>query len=389
MWSSCVRALIGWIATGALTNTGAMDGRTSSAPPESRTAAPTPAGAAFEEIEEDGLIEVGSLDEMVAARERFHGAMRGATQRLFSAPESQDGAFPDAEEQAWIGVMTAAAVRALRQEAVRRDRGAAPDASFSILWNEMADVHLQVLRRWPRLWREDIHAEGSGEPGENGATGAGAHGDGGFLPAQLLLLCSPEAYEGESFSLPRDCLVPRMATLPESLAACCIDPARCAPILGASCTERLVADVARTARLDALVGYRNGARYWTMPPGVAPRGRANDAAVARAQGREVMEMIAVCDAWSPINGLTAEALTPAAILSAIPGHASRWFADANPFVSVPGLRNPRCDATGRLICDITLAPGCLDAMPPLLLAQIRGRLAPDARIIATDSGRQE
>jgi hypothetical protein len=389
VWSSYARSMTCVLVLGMFATAKPASEFAPAAPPGGASRTAHRAIAIPEALEADGLIEAGSLDEMAAARDRFHGMMEEASRRLSADGPSDPEALPGAEERKWIEVMTNVAARTLRQEAVRLDRGGDPDVPFSALWNEMVDAHLRVMDRWPRLWRDNADVGGGVEGGGRGISGERGETRGTFLPAQLLLLCSPEAYEGESFSLPRECLFPRMATLPESLASCCIDPSMCVPVLGTPCPEQIVADIARLAELDALVGYRNGARYWMMPLAVSPRSRATDAAVARAQGRAVLEMIDACDACGPAGGIAGAVLSFPAALSCLRRQGSLWPIEGNPFTSVPGLRRPRRTATGRLICDVVLAPACLEAMPPTLVAQVQSRLAPDARIVLSGAGGSE
>jgi hypothetical protein len=321
----------------------------------------------------ESLIEAGTHEEMVSARDRARAAAAEARAQLLTAEAASTAALPDSVSAVRIRIVTAAYVRALRQEAVRLHGGGEGDGMFRSIWNEMVRTHLDILNRWPRLRLEDVARK---DPGS-------------YLPGQLLLLCSPEAYEGETFSLPRESLFPRLATLPESLAQCCIDARRCVDQQAAPCPDQVTADIARLADLDALVGFRNGRRYWDMPAGVAPRSQSNDAAVARAQAESALGMLQACAGSEAGHGGSAAEVTPPSALSELRAGRRLWPPDSDPFQTLPGLRNPRRDREGRLICDLAISESCLAATHPAALARLTARLAPGARIIPVRPGAAE
>lgn len=320
------------------------------------------------------LLEVGKTEEMASARDRQSAIAREALLHLRACSEGDSSAVPDQAAMDWIGICTSGFAGALRQEAVRLDRSGQEDGVFRSIWTEMTRAHLDVLDRWPRLRR-----------GTAGSSSGHADSTAGALAEQLILLCSPETYEGESFALPRTTLFARMATLPESLFQCCVDPERCMAQQGAPCLDRLTADIARQTDLDALVGYRNGSRYWSFPWDAPPRGRANDAAVARAQGSAALEMLRACSETQMASFAPGAVMSPAAARRALREAGMLWPPDADPFVTVPGLRSPRTGSDGRLVCDLALWGGCIEALPPTLRARLEARLAPDARILPVDA----
>jgi len=164
-----------------------------------------------------------------------------------------------------------------------------------------------------------------------------------------------------------------------------VDPVECLAQRGASCPDQLVADIARQSDLDALVGYRNGSRYWSLPSDTPPRGRANDVAVARAQGEAALEMLRSYSEIGAGKSGGASAGFLADPRSALRESRKLWPPDSDPFVTVPGLRNPRTDSDGRVHCDLALSGACLAAMPPTLRARLESRLVRGARIITADS----
>jgi hypothetical protein len=323
----------------------------------------------------ESILEAGAPDEMASARNRQRTIAEAAAARVMQLDASGQVASPDSVVMDWIGICNSGYARALRQDAVRLDRGAESDGSFRSTWNEMVSAYLDFLDRWPGLWRD-----GGGTTGHRGVGPTI-----GALPEQLILLCSPEAYAGESFALPRECLFPRMATLPESLFRCCVDPGECLPQRGATCLDQLAADIARQTDLDALVGYQNGSRYWSLPSDAPPRGRANDAAVARAQGEAALEMLRT------LSEIVIEQSDAASGSLSVDPHAvlresgKFWPPGGDPFVTVPGLRNLRTDSDGRIHCDLVLSGACLAAMPTTLRARLESRLARGDRIVGADS----
>ncbi len=367
VWSFCADAGIAVLILGAAPGASSFEAGATGPPWRA------PHEVVRAELGAASLIETGSVDEMTSARDRARVIATEARERLLAAGNSLPAALPDSIARGWIEIATVAYARALRQESVRLDRGGADDGTFRSVWNSMARTHLEILERWPRLWREEIGMQSSG----------------GFLPAQLLLLCSPDAYAGESFTLPRESLFARMATLPESLAACCIDAGAIRLAQGASGTDQVAADIARHADLDALVGFRNGKRYWTLPADTPPRSRSNDAAVARVEAQAALEMLRACEAAErKPPGAGAEDAVPSALADVRAG-GKLWPAQADPFCSVPGLRNPRRDHEGRLVCDLAISEECLAAMHPSARVRLVGRLAPNARLIALRPGLRE
>jgi hypothetical protein len=367
VWSYFADAAIVILILGAAPGSGPLDAEATGPPWQVAHAALQAA------LDAESLIETGTVDEMAFARDRVRVIASEAREWLLAIGDPVPAAVPDSSTRGWIELVTAAYARALRQESVRLDRGGANDGTFRSVWNSMVDTHLEILERWPGLWRGEL----TGRSLED------------FLPAQLLLLCSPDAYAGESFMLPRENLFARMATLPESLAACCIEAGAVSSADGSSIADRVAADIARHADLDALVGFRNGRRYWTLPADAAPRSRSNDAAVARAEAQAALEMLRACEEAEPETpGAAVEEPIPAA-LADMRARGALWPVDADPFHSVPGLRNPRRDSEGRLVCDLAIPEDCLAAMHPNARARLAGRLAPGARIIAMRRGLPE
>jgi len=317
------------------------------------------------------LIEVGAAEEMASSRDRARALAESAFDLLRRSVRTSAVSRPDSSTLAWAEIGVAAYARALRQEAVRLDRGAAPDGTFRTIWNEMVQSVLDLMQRWSGSWS---YASGEGAGTADVRIGA--------LPEQLILLCSPEAYEGESFALPREALFARMATLPESLLLCCVAPAACRPRTGATCLEQLCADVARQTALDALVSYRNGERYWSLPAGAPPRGPANDAAVARAQGEAAIGLLRLCSDTRIEAPKVGGALSPYEAGALLRVVAAAEYA-VDPFSTTPGLRNPRADAQGHLVCDVSLARACVESMPESVRERLMARLRASGGAIRT------
>lgn len=315
---------------------------------------------------EQPLLEAGDPEEISSARDELLVIARAARERLDAIGTIDREGLPDSTTAGWLEITIAAYTRALRQEAVRLDRSGADGGEFRACWQEMVRVHLDALETWPRLWKEALVAG----PRES------------HLPERLVLLCSPQAYAGESFELPREALFSRMATLPDSLMRCCIDAPRCVRYGGAGCPEQLAADLARLGDLDALVDFRFGSRYWALPYGVPPRSRANDAAVARAQAEKALEFLRAIDVCMPEGSQSVvTSLSTGSALDRIRSTGVLWPPDLDPFQTVPGLRDPRREVDGRLICDLALYDGCMDALDQRLRARLERLLGPSARMV--------
>lgn len=318
MSRSCARFVsVGSVFVGALLMPGLQD-------PWCASPAELAAGSVLQEVD---LLRSSGFDESGDAvrQERLRdSAVRVASRvdSLLGLLESSDPGddSPGEEGGNLIDAWLHATARALLHEANRLDLQDREDLQvagdvFYSLWNRRADRILSVLRRWPRLWSEPV-------PGG---------GDGVDLPAQLVLFCTPAAYRGESFSLPRRFLFRRMAELPDSIARCCLTDIDCRRKTGVDCHAGVVAAMARQPDLDLLVGFAHMNEYWSLPANEPPRSPATDAMVAHAEVRAAERLLA---------GAQEE--------------GERLPEGIDPRSTVPGLRNPRRLENGRLVWDLIL-----------------------------------
>jgi len=230
--------------------------------------------------------------------------------------------------------------------------------SFAAVWNEAANGMLAVLRSRPALRR-------------------------GETSKALLALCDPEMFAGETFALPERDLIVRMATLPESLAHCCLDEAACAREGGADCAGLAIAGLAGEPRLDALVGFRNNRAYWALLAGRPPRDAAADNRVACTALREAGRMLT----QFRIQGTIASPgpTSPGEALAALRAAGSLDPPGLNPFETIPGLRNPRWDRDGTLVCDLVLLRPSFERANASAQAWIRSIIPGGATVHFLDS----
>ncbi len=267
-----------------------------------------------------GLVEAGGAEAQLLHRQAALRLAREAYRLLpLDAAETDADSLPDPGTARVIGAWLDASARALLHEAIRLDeltRESRDDRGleFRSLWSERVDGVLALLARWPLLWREPIDAGRSRID----------------LPADLTMFCTPQAYRGETFSLPRRHLFRRMAVLPDSIARCCLSERYCRSRTGAGCRAGVVAALARDPDLDLLVGFANTSAYWKLPRDTPPRDSSVDAMVAQAEVRAAQRLLAATRGGEPLPG------------------------GIDPSLLVPGLRNPRPDPGGGLVWDVIL-----------------------------------
>jgi hypothetical protein len=352
-------------------------------------------------LEAEAAFSAARLDpadpQLPAARDReLDRARRGRA--LEGAADSipgwaRDRALPGSMSARAIAIAIDGYVRALSIEAAIRSGRGSPETGrrepsrFPAIWNEAAGHILEVLGRWPSLWSRGMPA-------------AAAELD---LPSLLLSLCVHEAFLGEAYALPREDLTLRMATLPESLAVCCLDLDRCRDVGGGADCPRFVEELmAVSVDQDAMTGFRYGARYWSLAAEAPPRSRSSDGRVAAATARFLGEWIEAgeidrLERPGPADerSRTAPQGNPPLLseegsvreeeaLDLIRSGGKLWPPAADPFSSVPGLRNPRWSGTGALLCDVAIYRPCLEALHPRTREWLNGRLTGGRKIIAIE-----
>jgi hypothetical protein len=258
---------------------------------------------------------------------------------------------------------------------------------FAAIWNEMAGHFLDLFHRWPALWSRALPMpEGDAD-----------------LPVLLLSFCTQQAFRGDAYDLPRECLTVRMATLPESLAACCIDAGTCREAgSGAGCSEFVAGFMAASIDQDAMTGFHYGAAYWALPRGIPPRSPGKDNRVAAASVRYSVELLEAGEVDRPavnspkrgsargsesrraVAARAEQALPAAQAIALIRASGKLWPPTIDPFTTVPGLRNPRWGETGVLLCDVALYRACVDALNPRTRAWLSERLTEGRKIILVD-----
>jgi hypothetical protein len=258
---------------------------------------------------------------------------------------------------------------------------------FPAIWNEAVGHLLEVLERQASLWRRLLSAP-QGEVD---------------LPVLLLSLCMHDAFQGDTYALPRDCLFPRMVTLPESLAACCLNEGRCSEgAAGSNCVNYVAGLMAESVEEDAIAGFRYGGIYWSVPAGDPPRNRSKDGRVAAASVRYLVELLEAGEIDRPgrasperdrTGGDRAEddvadsAVRPLAdseALDLIRGFGRLWPSSIDPFNTVPGLRNPRMRRDGSLLCDVALYRPCLESLNVRSREWLLGRLTQGRKVVLVD-----
>ncbi len=286
--------------------------------------------------------------------------------------KTDDRGRPGPLDSRAIAISCEAYAAALVEEARRADlvaRGHLPAAgplSFATIWNEAMANLLGCLDRWPELWRTNL------------ATGA----DDVYLPFHVLALCASDTFRGEEYMLPRDQLPRRMASLPDSLARVRLDEGRCRAAADCGCAALAASLVARSADLDALTGFRNGRAYWAFPAGEAPRSAGRDRIVASSTLGYVDGLLSACSATRVQAGIGA--LSEQAARSLLAATGRLWPPETDPFRTIPGLRNPRADRSGHLVCDVVMYKDCLEATPERAQRWLQDRIGEGGRVIAAD-----
>lgn len=276
---------------------------------------------------------------------------------------------PDSLSIRSFSISIAAYAEALTREALLLDRGAG--AGFRPIWNEAVNHELGYLGRWSSLWRRPVAV-----PGEFL-----------YIPLHLLSLCLPETFAGDGYSLPRDQWIPRMAVLPDSIAACCMDESACRAASGAGCREYVAGLVARAGDLDAMAGFRYGRLYWSLPQGIPPRSRVGDRLVASSTIQAVDRILRAAETAqldAPFPRTASGAVPSDAALAALRSSGELWPPMLDPFRTVPGLRNPRYGESGSLIVELALYRACLDAAGEETASWLRQRLGERTRLLLVD-----
>ena len=223
------------------------------------------------------------------------------------------------------------------------------------------------------------------------------------LPGLLLSLCLPDAYAGDTFALPRESLPLRMATLPDSLAACCMDAERCRDAgIGSDCAAYVAGIMAESVDQDAMVGFRYAARYWSLLADESPRNPSRDGRIAAATVRFLTELLEASETDMPeasgsFNGEAhgpdgtggfaprREGAIPVSVaLERLRASGKLWPSSIDPFVSVPGLRNPRWTGTGAMLCDVALYRAAVDALNSGTRDWLVKRLGPGRSIVLVE-----
>ncbi len=259
---------------------------------------------------------------------------------------------------------------------------------FAAIWHEAVGEFLEILDLRPALWSTAL-------PTREGEVD---------LPGLLLSLCLLDAYAGDTFALPRECLPLRTATLPESLAACCMDSGRCRQAgVGSDCMAFVAGLMAESVDQDAMAGFRYSAAYWSLPGDAAPRNPARDGRIASSSVRFLVELLEASEidradgSHDPGergpgpnggNGLAharEEKIPVPEAIDLLRASGRLWPPSIDPFATAPGLRNPRWGGSGTLLCDVAIHKASLKALNSRTRAWLLERLGPERRIILVDS----
>jgi hypothetical protein len=358
--------------------------------------------AALAALENDRTIEAlpfGAGDSLrLRARDRELDRARAARSLIrpdrASSGGSGDKSLPDPLTARAIAVSIDAYSRALIHESAvlgseaRSFELGARASRFPAIWSETIGEFLEILNDRPALWSKGLPV-GEGEVD---------------LPGLLLSLCLLDAYGGDDFALPRECLPLRTATLPESIAACCMDPDRCRDAgSGADCRAFVAGIMAESVDQDAMAGFRYGAAYWALPAGAGPRNADRDGRIAAGSVRFLGELLEASEIDRPDGSRGTREIEPGSnrgsglgrlqdgeisvqeAIDLLRASGKLWPPSIDPFATVPGLRNPRWGGSGVLRCDVAIYDDALQAVSSRTRAWLLERLGPDRKIIRLDS----
>ena len=261
---------------------------------------------------------------------------------------------PDSITQLAIYIGGSSYTRALASAIPQKAEGSELESGrlvFENTWNEGVNFCLAVLRRWP----EGIGRAVSGVQGR-------------MRLAELALTFSnePLLLQVKGVPLGKYCFT-RMATLPDSLLQCCLRdctwprPAPAKPGMKPreperelSCSDRVLSQMAESVTLDAMVGFKYGTAYWSYAPDTGPRTGSKDHRIAGATLGFARSLVTAC-AFAQVSSPPDRALGIGEALEALRRGGRLVPASINPFQSVPGLRNPRVDSSGRMRCELVMS----------------------------------
>jgi len=215
--------------------------------------------------------------------------------------------------------------------------------SLNEVWSFTANYVLSLLERWPQYWNTPIEETRMEEI---------------WLPALLVSWCRTDELGGDDWEMGR-IANPRIATLPESVATCCLGPTACNHLWKVDCRQGLLAEMARSPERDSLVEYRFAAEFWNA---VGNHERFSEYDILMAASRTIAffgHMVGVARDRD-LDGVPGKRIPEPVALDLMKGAKSLWPPDSNPFQTLPGLRNPRIGMDNRIMCDLLIDPTCAD-----------------------------